>query len=114
MFTVDWSDISDEGKKYSLATLLGDPVADAAMFKQISAVQNAAQIRQPLLMAYGGWDLRVPIVHGEKFRDAIEPHNRQFEWVVYPEEGHGWRTVETRLDFWGRVERFLGRHLAPE
>ena len=27
---------------YSLATLLGDPVADAAMFKQISAVQNAA------------------------------------------------------------------------
>jgi len=114
MFTVDWSDISEEGKKYSLATTLGDPVADAAMFKQISPLQNAARIRQPLLMAYGGWDVRVPIVHGEKFRDAIQPHNRQFEWVVYPAEGHGWTKVETRLDFWGRVERFLGRHLAAE
>ena len=114
MFTVDWSDISEEGKKYSLATLLGDPVADAAMFKQISPLQNAARIRQPLLMAYGGWDLRVPIVHGEQFRDAVQPHNPRLEWVVYPEEGHGWRTLETRLDFWGRVERFLGRHLASE
>lgn len=114
MFTVNWSDISQESKQYSLATLLGDPMADAAMFKRISPLQNAAQIRQPLLMAYGGWDVRVPIVQGEKFRDAVQPHNRQLEWVVYPEEGHGWRTLETRLDFWGRVERFLGRHLAAE
>lgn len=113
MFSVPWSDVTDEGKRHSLATLIGDPVADAEHFKTISPLAQAARIRQPLLLAHGAWDLRVPIVHGEKFRDANRPHNPLLEWVAYPEEGHGWRRLETRLDFWGRVERFLARHLAP-
>lgn len=112
MFTVDWSDIRDDSKKYRLTTTLGDPVADAAMLKAHSPLEHAAHIRQPLLMAHGGWDVRVPIVHGEKFRNANKPHNPQLDWVVYPEEGHGWRKPETQLDFWQRVERFLAQHLA--
>ena len=113
MFSVGWSDVSEQSKRYGYGTLIGDPVVDAALFKTISPLAQAARIQQPLLMAYGGWDVRVPIVHGEKFRDANKPHNPQLEWVVYPEEGHGWRKLETRLDFWGRVERFLAQHLAP-
>lgn len=35
------------------------------------------------------------------------------EWVSYPDEGHGWRKPGTQADFWGRVERFLARHLGP-
>ena len=34
------------------------------------------------------------------------------EWVIYPEEGHGLVSLQARTDFWERVERFLGRHLA--
>jgi len=33
------------------------------------------------------------------------------EFVVYDGEGHGWLKVENRLDFWGRVERFLDKNL---
>lgn len=112
MFSVHWSDITEESKRYGLAQLIGDPVADATLFKTISPLANAERIRQPLLMAYGGWDLRVPIVHGEKFRDAARPHNPRLEWVVYPEEGHGWHQLATQVDFWQRVERFLAQHLA--
>jgi dipeptidyl aminopeptidase/acylaminoacyl peptidase len=113
LFSSAWSDISGEAKKYSMTQLIGDPVADAAMFKANSPLEQAAHIKQPMLLAYGGWDTRVPVVHGERFRDAVQAHNRDVEWVVYPKEGHGWSTVETRLDFWGRVERFLARQLAP-
>ncbi len=112
MFSVDWSDVSDEAKRYGYGALIGDPVARAAQFKATSPLQQAARIRQPVLMAYGEWDRRVPLVHGEKMRDALKAHNPQVEWVVYEKEGHGWTRVETRLDFWGRVERFLARHLA--
>lgn len=112
MFSVPWSDVTEESKRHGYATLIGDPVADAEHFKTISPLAQAARIRQPLLLAHGDWDRRVPIVHGEKFRDANRPHNPQLEWVVYPEEGHGWRKLETQVDFWGRVERFLARHLA--
>jgi len=53
----------------------------------------------------------VPIEHGRAFRDAVTLTNRDVEWVEYPDEGHGWRTVMTRVDFWSRVERFLDRNI---
>lgn len=113
LYSVNWSDTNEETKRYGMPRLIGDPVADAEMLKAASPLYNAARIKAPLLMAYGGKDRRVPIVHGEKFRDAVQPHNSQVEWVVYPDEGHGWSKPETRLDFWGRVERFLARHNPP-
>ena len=114
LFTVSWSDATDEAKRYGYTALVGDPAADAERFKATSPLKQAARIRQPVLMAYGEWDERVPLVHGEKMRDALKPHNPHVEWVVYAKEGHGWHRVETRLDFWGRVEKFLARHLAAK
>ena len=94
--------------------LIGDPVADAAKFRETSPLAQAARIRQPLLMAYGGADRRVPIEHGTAFRDAVTKGNQQVEWLVYPEEGHGWRMLETNVDFWTRVEKFLARNLSEK
>jgi len=112
MYSVGWSDFSDEYKRYGMPALVGDPVGDAAQLKATSPLANAARIKQPVLIAHGGYDVRVPIVHGERFRDAVKAHNPQVEWVVYGEEGHGWSKPETRIDFWTRVEKFLGRNLA--
>jgi dipeptidyl aminopeptidase/acylaminoacyl peptidase len=113
MYEVHWSDLSGESKRHGMPTLIGDPVADAAMLKAQSPLQQAQRLRSPLLMAYGAWDVRVPLVHGERLLAALKPHNPDVEWVVYPEEGHGWRKPETERDFWGRVERFLARHIGP-
>ncbi len=107
LYTVRWSDASDIAKAYGMPKLVGDPVTDAAQLKATSPIENAAKIRAPLLMAYGGLDQRVPIIHGEKFRDAVKPHNPNVEWIVYSREGHGWRKPETVVEFWTRVERFL-------
>jgi dipeptidyl aminopeptidase/acylaminoacyl peptidase len=112
MFTVSWSDVSDVGKQYSYAILIGDPATQAERFKATSPLRQAARIKKPVLMAYGEWDRRVPLIHGEKMLDALKPYNADVEWVVYDQEGHGWHEVSTRLDFWGRVERFLARNLA--
>jgi dipeptidyl aminopeptidase/acylaminoacyl peptidase len=111
MFSVDWSDVTEEWKKYGQLRLIGDPKADAEALAAVSPLQNAARLKQPLLMAYGEFDARVPLIHGEKFRDAVKAHNPQVEWVVYEKEGHGWSKPETRIDFWGRVEKFLARHI---
>jgi dipeptidyl aminopeptidase/acylaminoacyl peptidase len=113
MYDVGWSDFSDDYKRFGMPTLVGDQVADAAQLKATSPIEQAARITQPLLLAYGGYDVRVPIVHGEKFRDAIKAHNGQVEWIEYDEEGHGWQKPDTNVDFWTRVERFLARQLTP-
>ena len=111
MYSINWSDISDEAKGYGMPLLIGDPVNDAQQLKDTSPLEQAAQVRRPLLMAYGAVDRRVPIEHGKKFRDAVSRTNKDVEWIVYPDEGHGWRMLETQVDFWTRVEKFLGHYL---
>ena len=113
MFTSSVSDLSDEARKFGLPTLIGDPKTMQASFAANSPLKRAAEIRQPLLLAYGGLDERVPEEHGTRFRDAVKPTNHDVEWIFYPEEGHGWYARKTNRDFWGRVERFLARTTAP-
>lgn len=113
MFSIHWSDISAEAKRYSLKRLIGDPEADAAMLAANSPLALAGRIKAPLLLAYGGMDRRVPLEHGERMRDALTKAGRPPEWLLYANEGHGWREDENRFDFWRRVEVFLAKHLAP-
>jgi len=116
LFNGHWSfdsDLTDDWKTHGMPMMIGDPVKDAAQFKATSPIEQAAKITQPLLLAYGAVDRRVPLYHGNKFRDAVQAHNRQVEWVVYQDEGHGWTKPQNRFDFWKRVEAFLGRHIGP-
>ena len=108
--SIHWSDISEEWKNYGMKRLVADPDTDAEQIKKTSPVQRAKEIRMPLLMAYGGEDRRVPLKHGSDMKAALRP-DQDLEWVVYPDEGHGWFNLKTHEDFWGRVERFLARHI---
>jgi acetyl esterase/lipase len=111
-FTVAWSDYAySDFMKYSVKELIGDPDVDAAQFKATSPLANAAKIRAPVLLVYGGEDHRVPIIHGEKMRDALVENKTPVEWVVYPEEGHGFLLESNRFDFYDRVAKFLAKHL---
>jgi hypothetical protein len=46
------------------------------------------------------------------FTYCVIQHKERYAPGLYAvEEGHGWTLVETRLDFWGRVEKFLQKHI---
>ena len=107
-------DISTRYRKYGMPRLVGDPVKDAAQFKATSPLHQAARINQPLLLAYGGADRRVPLYHGEKFYKAVKQTNPNVEWIVYADEGHGWALPKNEIDFWNRVERFLERNIGKQ
>ncbi|MFL6657278.1 MAG: alpha/beta hydrolase family protein [Massilia sp.] len=114
MYDTKWrfdSDLSEHWKTYGMPELVGDRVKDAAQLQATSPLAQAARFKQPLLLAYGGADRRVPAVHGEKFYKAVKASNPNVEWVMYPDEGHGWRLEKTRADFWTRVEKFLDKHI---
>ncbi|QNA91188.1 S9 family peptidase [Massilia sp. Dwa41.01b] len=105
------SDLSEQWKQYGMPELVGDQVKDAAQLKATSPITQAARIKAPLLLAYGGVDRRVPMYHGRKFLEAVKPHNKQVEWISYDEEGHGWQVPANRVDYWSRVEKFLDKHI---
>ena len=112
LYDASWDDISPVFKRHGLPKMLGDREKDAALLRANSPVNLAARITNPLLMAYGRIDRRVPIEHGERLRDALKAHNPNLEWVLYDKEGHGWSLPATDIDWWTRVEKFLARHLA--
>jgi dipeptidyl aminopeptidase/acylaminoacyl peptidase len=114
LFDGHWSindDLSERYRHYGMPAMVGDQQNDAAQLKATSPLQQAARVTQPLLLAYGGADRRVPLYHGKQFYQAVKPTNPDVEWVVYPDEGHGWALTKNRFDFWTRVEKFLDRHI---
>ncbi|TFW33258.1 alpha/beta hydrolase family protein [Massilia horti] len=114
MYNGSWtqeSDLTDEWKQYGMPDMIGDQVKDAAQLKATSPIEQAARITQPVLLAYGGVDKRVPLYHGKKFYDAVTKANKNVEWIEYPEEGHGWRLAKNNIDFWTRVEKFLDKNI---
>ena len=112
MYDVTWSDNSDSiFMRFTAKEMIGDPVADAAQLTATSPLAQADKIRAPVLMAYGANDRRVPLVHGEKMKDALVARGVPVEWVVYADEGHGFLLEEHRFDFYRRVAVFLDRNL---
>jgi acetyl esterase/lipase len=105
------SDVSNDARNFDLPTLIGDPVTDLAMLEANTPLLQAQRIRAPVMMGVGAVDRRVPLVHGERMRDALTAAGRPPEWVAYADEGHGFFKVENRIDFMRRMESFLAKHL---
>jgi dipeptidyl aminopeptidase/acylaminoacyl peptidase len=111
MYSQSWNDLSLEALETSMPIMIGDPVKDAAQLAATSPLANADKLTQPLLMAYGGNDRRVPLEQGRIFLSAVQKNDKDVEWIVYPDEGHGWMMEQHDIDFWSHVERFLEVHL---
>ncbi|MFZ6863968.1 alpha/beta hydrolase family protein [Undibacterium sp. Ji67W] len=114
LFDVTWSDTAGTAwSRYGMPAMVGDQVKDAEQFKATSPVVQAQRLKRPLILAYGAADVRVPVVHGERFLKAA-PDTAKIEWITYAEEGHGWRKLKNNVDFWTRVEKFLQENTAPK
>jgi len=105
------NEMSEEARMYSIPVLIGDPKADAAALAAASAVGQAARIKAPLLLAFGGLDRRVSLEHGTRMRTALRAAGQEPEWIVYADEGHGWQKEANRIDFARRMEAFLAKYL---
>jgi dipeptidyl aminopeptidase/acylaminoacyl peptidase len=115
MFDITWSDFAyGDFIRYTAKDMIGDPDKDAARLKAASPLENAARIKAPVLMVYGAQDRRVPLVFGEKMRDALRTQGTPVEWEVYSDEAHGFLLEKNRYDFYGRVAKFLDNNLGTK
>jgi dipeptidyl aminopeptidase/acylaminoacyl peptidase len=116
MFDANWSDFMRVDRAGEMTKLLsrelGDP-KDRATLKEYSPVNHADRIQAALLMAYGGTDQRVPIIHGTQMKSAMDDAHKPYEWVVYNEQQHMRFDPVNGADFYRRVDAFLQKNLAP-
>jgi dipeptidyl aminopeptidase/acylaminoacyl peptidase len=108
LHSVTWSDLADSDfSKHYLPVMMGDRSKDAVMLRETSPLQNVERIKIPVFLAYGGSDVRVPLVHGERMRDALQKAGKPVEWMVKPDEGHGFVDPVARTEFYTKLEQFL-------
>jgi dipeptidyl aminopeptidase/acylaminoacyl peptidase len=87
----------------------GDPVADAALLRDISPLHKSDRIRAPLFVAQGLTDPRVPPHESEQIVQALRERSAPVSYLIIPDEGHGFVKLENRIKVYSGVHQFL-RH----
>lgn len=100
---------SDSGPFYCRSSLIGDPLTPEGVEKlwRQSPLENVSNVRTPLLMFQAEADHRCPPSDNEQFFVALRHLRRTVEYVLYPDESHGFSSSgrpDRRID---RMQRML-------
>lgn len=76
-----------------------------------SPLFKADQIKVPLLIGQGANDPRVNKRESDQIVAAMRKNNKPVEYIVFPDEGHGFARPENNRRFNAAVEAFLGKYL---
>ena len=90
---------------------LGDPEKDADFLWSRSPLSRADKITIPLLIAQGANDPRVKQAESEQIVAALTAAGIEHEYLLFPDEGHGFAKPANRMRFYSAAERFLARYL---
>ncbi len=97
--------------KAQLYKRVGNPETDQEFLWSRSPLSRARDIRIPLLIAQGANDPRVKQAESEQIVAALDEAGIDHEYMLFPDEGHGFAKPENRLKFYAAAERFLAKHL---
>ncbi|MBW8304119.1 MAG: prolyl oligopeptidase family serine peptidase, partial [Brevundimonas sp.] len=90
---------------------MGDPATDAERHRRISPLFHAANIRRPMLVVQGANDPRVLPVESEELVAAVKANGVPVEYVLFPDEGHGFQRRENRITAQEAYLAFLDRYV---
>jgi dipeptidyl aminopeptidase/acylaminoacyl peptidase len=90
---------------------VGNPETDADFLWSRSPLSRASDIAIPLLIAQGANDPRVKQAESEQIVAALKAAGIDHEYMLFPDEGHGFSKPENRLKFYAAAEKFLAKHM---
>jgi dipeptidyl aminopeptidase/acylaminoacyl peptidase len=91
---------------------LGDPfTADSVRLYQISPLFHGNKVKNPVLVLQGANDPRVLKVESDEMVEAIKSNNVPVEYIVFPDEGHGFIKRENEIKADSQVLEFLDKYL---
>ena len=90
---------------------IGDPTTEADLLWERSPLSRVDDIRIPMMIAQGANDPRVKQAESEQIVAAMKAKGIPHQYLLYPDEGHGFGKPENRLDFMCKAEAFLAEHL---
>ncbi len=76
-----------------------------------SPLTHAAKIKTPLLITQGANDPRVNKRESDQIVIALRERNYPVEYLLAPDEGHGYARPVNNMAVIAAAERFLSKHL---
>ena len=95
------------------ATRMGDMTKEdgKALLIDVSPLTHVDKISKPLLIGQGANDPRVKQAESDQIVTAMQKKKIPVTYVLYPDEGHGFRRPENSMSFFAITEHFLAKHL---
>lgn len=97
--------------KAMLHKRVGDPATEEEFLRSRSPLFHADNIKIPILIAQGANDPRVKQSESEQIVVVMEQKGIDHNYMLFPDEGHGFAKPENRFKFYAAAERFLALHL---
>jgi dipeptidyl aminopeptidase/acylaminoacyl peptidase len=103
-----------EGWMAAISTVeYGDPATQADMLRSLSPINKLDRVKTPLIVLHGANDTNVPVVEAEQIVNTLRQRNVPVEYVLFPDEGHGWRKTNNRIKSTVSIVRFFTERLHP-
>lgn len=89
---------------------MNDP-KEKKMLEEQSPLNSAKNIKAPLFVVQGANDPRVKKAEADQIVVAVRDLGRPVEYMVAPDEGHGFAGKENRIAMFTAMEQFLAKYL---
>jgi len=100
-----------ESFRLALYKEMGDPSTDREHLYAISPLFHASRIQRPLIVLQGANDPRVLKVESDEIVEAARANGVDVQYVVFDDEGHGFRKKVNQLRGYKAIRDFCDRHL---
>src|SRR4029079_8110745 len=92
---------------------LGDPRTPEGqkLLEQQSPLNSASKIKTPLLVEQGANDTRVKKAESEQIVIALRDRGFPVEYILAPDEGHGFARPVNNMSLFAESEKFFAGHL---
>lgn len=97
--------------RQSLYDELGDPALEEDRLRRISPLFHAKNIVKPLMVVQGANDPRVLQVESDELVDAVKANGVPVEYIIFPDEGHGFKNRKNRITASDGFVAFLDKYL---
>ena len=75
----------------------GDPATQRDLLRALSPIHKLDRVRAPTLVLHGANDTNVPVVEAEQVVAALTRRGVPVQYVLFPDEGHGFRKTANRV-----------------
>jgi dipeptidyl aminopeptidase/acylaminoacyl peptidase len=89
----------------------GDPDKQAEMLKSLSPIHRIDKIKSPTIVLHGANDTNVPVIEAEQMVESLKKRGVPVEYVLFPDEGHGWRKIPNRIRSTVEIVRWFDKYL---